>query len=408
MLKRLESEQTWEAPHAPQPALRPLRSDVLAINRVGFFGGVERVILGAAAAAQSHGWNTCLICPPGPLTERAAERGLATLPGDVKSLSAAEVFQSPWATATSLEGARRAAAQIRQAAVATGARILHAHHPASALQAAWAARTLRLPLIWHVHETAPMRASYWLAAELVKSSVRRFLCVSKPSADMILGLGAPADRIRLVHNAVDPEFLEGTREAAPWPGGPHVGLFGVLEPRKGHADLIQACAALNDLYPDLQLWIVGGEGVQRRPGYEDDLRRLADSLGLGERVRFTGARSDVPDLMRRMHVVVSASVEAESLPTVILEACALGVPVLATDVGGTSEIVRHCRTGFIVPPGAPSRLASGLALLLTPTGRTFAQRAKLDVRRRFSQEQFAASLHACYAELAGLGAGARA
>jgi glycosyltransferase involved in cell wall biosynthesis len=376
-------------------------ADVLAVNRVGYFGGVERVILTAASGAAAHGWSTALACPPGDLARVALARRIAVQQVDVCSLSIAQIGRSPAAWARTAGEVRRAGLGILRAASAARVRIIHTHHPAVALQARRAARLRNTPLVWHVHEAGPIPLHYRGLAAIIARSCDMLLCVSDASRSMVRQLGAPEDRIRLVYNAVEPRFFENVRATCARPAeGPNVGLFGVLEPRKGHADLIRACAALAERWPTLHLWIVGGPGAAGHKHYRAHLEELAQQLGIGARVHFTGRREDIPKLMSVMDAVVSASVCSESLPTALIEACALGVPVLGTDVGGTREIIRHGDTGLLAPAGAPAALASHLAVLLSPAGQSLAQRAREDAAMRFSPGRFAADIDACYREIA--------
>jgi glycosyltransferase involved in cell wall biosynthesis len=376
-------------------------ADVLAINRVGFFGGVERVILTAAASAATQGWRTVLACPPGDLARRAWVHQVPVRHVDVCSLTRADIGRSPAAWVRVAGEVQRGSQEILQAVLATGARIIHAHHPVTVLQARSAAKFRGAPLIWHVHETAPIPMHYRALAAMVAQACDLFLCVSEASRAMVRELGAPAGRTRLVYNAVEPRFFRrAPNSGAALAEGPNVGLFGVLEPRKGHADLIRACAMLAGRWPTLHLWIVGGPGSAGHDEYRSQLKQLAQEVGIGDRVHFTGPRDDIPELMAAMDAVVSASIASESLPTVLLEACAMGVPALATNVGGASEIIRHGETGLLAPPGAPTALAANLTMLLSPAGRTMAQRARRDAERRFSTERFAAEISECYRQLA--------
>lgn len=376
-------------------------ADVLVVNRVGFFGGVERVILTAAASAATRGWRTTLACPPGDLARRARAQQMPVRQVDVCSLSRTHIGRSPAAWARTAAEVQRGSVGILQAVLATRARIIHTHHPVTALQARRAAKFRHAPLIWHVHETAPIPMHYRGLTAMVVQACDLFLCVSEASRAMVRELGAPADRTRLVYNAVEPRFFRrGPNSAALLAEGPNVGLFGVLEPRKGHADLIRACAMLAGRWPTLHLWIVGGPGSQGHEGYRSELKMVAREVGMGDRVHFTGAREDIPELMAAMDAVVSASVASESLPTVLLEACAMGVPVLGTNVGGASEIIRHGETGLLAPPRAPAALAANLAMLLSPAGRAMAQRARQDAAKRFSADRFADEISECYRQLA--------
>jgi glycosyltransferase involved in cell wall biosynthesis len=393
---------------ADLPASWDENADVLVVNRVGFFGGVERVILTAATATAALGWRTTLACPPGILADRARSRRIRVQPVEVCSLSRTQLGRSPAAWARTAGQVRRASRAIWRAASAAEARILHVHHPTVALQARHAARRGGARLIWHVHETAPIPLAYRALGALAARSADLVLCVSEASRAMALELGAPESRARVVYNAVEPQFLERVRpHRLALDSEPSIGVFGVLEPRKGHADLIRACAALTGRWPTLSLWIVGGPGAGAFDRYRDELKCLARELGLGDRVHFVGPRDDIPELMAGMDAVVSASVRSESLPTVLIEACALGVPVLGTDVGGAREIIRHGETGFLAPPGEPEALASNLALLLSGAGRSLADRARAEARTRFAPARFAADLDEGYREMAERRAGGR-
>jgi glycosyltransferase involved in cell wall biosynthesis len=385
----------WALRYGAQPA-----ADVVAINRVGFLGGVERVLLNAATALTDRGWTTALVCPPGELAAEARANGMPLYVAELGPMSGGQIGRSAEAWLRLASRMRRGSEAILAAARSARGRIIHVHHPLVAVQARRAARQLKTPIIWHVHETAPMSAAYRTVGSLAARSCDLAICVSKASRDMAGALGVPQARLRLIYNAADPRFFDPVEmDREPWPPGPHIGLFGVLEPRKGHADLIRALAIASAAWPTLQLWLVGGTSFERHADYKAALERLAQGLGVAERVHFTGRRTDVPQLMKRMNAVVSASVCSESLPTTLIEACALGLPTVGTDVGGTSEIIRHCHNGVLVPPGSPADLARGIDLALSPAGRLLGRRAHADARLRFSPARFAADLHDCYREL---------
>jgi glycosyltransferase involved in cell wall biosynthesis len=387
-----------EEAHAPNADGSGLQARVLAVHGVGMVGEAERVLLTAAAAAKPLGWPTLVACPPGDLAAEARRQGLAVRETGLCGLSLLDLRRSAFGAALTLGQLHRSRQEILALAETCGASVLHAHHPVGVLQAACAAQRKGLPLIWHVHETSPMPAAHSLLARRVLDVCSLFICVSKAARAMLDDLGAPRGRVRLVYNAVDPVFLASRPRACAREGGPHVGVFGALEPRKGHADLIRACASLTAVWPGLTLWVVGDESCARATPYRDEMQRLAAEAGLAN-IRFTGPRADVPDLMTRMDVVVSASVAAESLPTALLEACALGRPVLATDVGGAREIVRDGETGRVVPPGAPERLAAALAEILGGQGPALGERARVSARLRFSPQGFARALADAYREL---------
>jgi glycosyltransferase involved in cell wall biosynthesis len=126
-------------------------------------------------------------------------------------------------------------------------------------------------------------------------------------------------------------------------GTPVVGIIGSLIPLKGHRDFLKMAELIARTRGEVRFLVVG-EGPLRH-----ELESMARTRGLGDRVIFTGARRDIPELLSLMDVFVLSS-WSEAHPLTILEAMAAGKPVVATDVGGNPESVVHGETGFTVPP----------------------------------------------------------
>lgn len=142
-----------------------------------------------------------------------------------------------------------------------------------------------------------------------------------------------------------------------------------LSRAKGLEDLLEAISLLAVRHPNLRLVIVG-ESLTTRQGkvvpddeYLTGLRERARQLGLGGRVIFTGYRSDIPSLLSQVTIAVQPSL-SEGLSNTVLESMAAGAPLVATDVGGTSEVVTDGRTGLLVPPQDPPSLARAIGRLL--------------------------------------------
>jgi len=179
------------------------------------------------------------------------------------------------------------------------------------------------------------------------------------------------------------------------PARPVVGTVGRLEARKGHDDFLLALRAMleqaNGRAP--QALIVGDGPLRAR------LERQAADLGLGGLVRFTGAVADVRTPLAAMDVFVLPS-RAEGMSNALLEAMAVGRPVVATAVGGTSEAVDGERTGILVPCGDPAALARATIGLLADPARAaaVAGAAARQVEERFSARQMVARLERLYTE----------
>jgi sugar transferase (PEP-CTERM/EpsH1 system associated) len=192
----------------------------------------------------------------------------------------------------------------------------------------------------------------------------RVACVSESVAEFAAQtIGIPPAKLAVIPNGIPLEdFQPGDRSRARVdPGIPLravvAGTVGRLQPVKGTSYLLEAWSRLASDHPDAILLLVGGGSQQAA------LERMSRRLGISERVRFLGDRADVPDLLRGMDVFVLPSLW-EGMPNAALEAMAVGLPVVATAVGGTPEVVVDGVTGLLVPPGDPDALAQSIARLL--------------------------------------------
>ncbi|MFL5617306.1 MAG: glycosyltransferase [Gemmatimonadaceae bacterium] len=161
--------------------------------------------------------------------------------------------------------------------------------------------------------------------------------------------------------------------------GPIVLTVARLDAQKGLTHLLDAAAAI----PHAS-FAIAGEGPDRAA-----LEERAITLGVSDRVRFLGHRPDVPALLAAADLFVLPSLY-EGLPLAALEAMAAGVPVIATAVGGTDEVVRDGETGTLVPPANPAALAAAIARALAD--RESASRLALSARSLVSREYSVASM----------------
>jgi len=166
----------------------------------------------------------------------------------------------------------------------------------------------------------------------------------------------PPDRLTTIPNGVDLDHFRPVRRdrnVAP----PVIGCTARLHAKSDHATLLRAFARVSVRWPEARLLLLG------RGPEEPRLRALAAALGISARVRFEGEQPDVAPYLSQMDVYVQPSV-AEGMPNSVLEAMAAGLPVVATAVGGTPEVVLDGQTGLLVAPGDPSALADALLSLL--------------------------------------------
>ena len=191
--------------------------------------------------------------------------------------------------------------------------------------------------------------------------VDKVICVSERVADFArTRIGLPADKLVVIANGVDltkfdhPADSESIRQRLGLPLDSFiVCAIGRPRPVKGYGYLIDAFALLAEQDDSLHLLFVG-DGPDRNA-----LKAQVSRLGLTARVTFLGDQKDIPDLLPGVDLLVSSSLW-EGMPIVVLEAMAARVAVVATDVGGTSEIVVHEQTGLLAEPQNPRSLADAI------------------------------------------------
>ena len=171
----------------------------------------------------------------------------------------------------------------------------------------------------------------------------------------------PAGRLSAIPNGVDVQHFQPARRPVRAPGVV-IGCTARLHVKNDHVTCLHAFARLAPRWPDARLLLVG------RGPEEERLRRLADRLGLAARVHFAGEQADVAPCLGEMDLYVQSSV-AEGMSNSILEAMAVGLPVVATAVGGTPDVVVDGQTGVLVPAQDPAALADALAGLLADPGK---------------------------------------
>jgi glycosyltransferase involved in cell wall biosynthesis len=265
-------------------------------------------------------------------------------------------------------------------------------------------RPMRLVTTLHgwVHHTG-RTPLYYAVDRWCLPRYEKVLCVSSDLYDDALACGVPADRCVLLDNGIDADQYRRrkTHEEARAgfgvpPGRLVVGAVGRLSAEKGFDLLVRAVDRLLKGGLDLELWLAGAGDLR------DKLQALADSLGLGDRVRLLGYRTDTVELYQAMDVFALSSLR-EGLPNVLLEAMALGVPVVATRIAGIPRLVHDGENGLLVEPGSEEALAGALGSLLRSQElrRRLADEARRTVESRFSFAARMAKVRRLYDRLLG-------
>ena len=266
-----------------------------------------------------------------------------------------------------------------------------------------AARRFHAPYVQHVREiyAGIGGEAGRLAWPLLRRRLERadaLLCVSAAAAAQFRA------RAAVVHSGfrpIEPRPRAEARSALGLDGaGFVVAVVGRISDWKGQ-DVLARALAEPELAATAATGLVVGDAA---PGQEEHLAALAglrDRLGLGDRLRLLGHRSDVETVYGAADAVAVPSTHPDALPNVAIEAALAGVPVVASAIGGLPEIVADGATGLLVPPGDPGALARALRSLADDPalGRRLAEASSAETRGRFGVRRMVDEVQACYDRL---------
>lgn len=236
------------------------------------------------------------------------------------------------------------------------------------LQSAILARRLGgFRLCWRSQGEITIRSSNRTQEPLVRRLIRgvhRHLDVAVSTTnwdrEILVRYGVAAERVRTIYLGVDESWFR-PKQAADGRDSARVRVImsGRLVPWKGQSIFLRAFASAVSGSAKVEAWIIGDGD----PDYRRALEEEAVRLQIAPRVRFFGHRDDVQDLLRAGDIAIHCS-EREPFGLVLIEAMACGLPLIASDVHGPREIVRHGETGYLVPPGDVAGFARYLRLLI--------------------------------------------
>lgn len=357
-----------------------------------FFGGPERQMLGLARALPPDCQTSFLsFAEGGRCQEFVKHVRWNGFPGDALRRDTPNLPAATWELAARLREARADVVLCHgYKANLIGRLAAHALDvPAVAVSRGWTGESYKVKL-------------YEAADRMHLRYMDRVVCVSAGQARKVRFAGVPPTRSVVIRNAArlgdllghSPDRREQLQRFFSDPGERIVLGAGRLSPEKGVQVLIAAAKRVIEADPAAR-FAVFGEGTMRPA-----LQRQIDEADLNGLFVLPGFRGDLDQLMPCADLFVLPSF-TEGLPNVVLEAGAAGVPVVATAVGGTPEVVAHGTTGFLVPPGDPVGLAERLAQLLADADgrRRMGDAARDHVRRHFTFEAQAAAYLKLFEEM---------
>lgn len=328
----------------------------------------------------------------GHLDRRAFSPALAWGPGDALDAEARELADvSRFEIEALVRPVRpvtdfRAVAALRRAIHDFRPAIVHTHSSKAGILGRLAARLERVPAVVHsVHGWGFAPTQPWPVQRLFRTAERlaarwtdHFVTVSKSNLDLGVRLGiVDPRRASVIRSGIALAPLRSERDPAPIraalglpAGAPLIAQIGNFKPQKDPLTFVRVASMVAEHCPHARFVMVGDGPL--RPAAEE----LAARLGVGEEMRFPGWWEDVPGLLATTRVSVLTS-RHEGLPRAIVESLAAGVPVVATAVDGTPEVVRQGENGFLEKPGDCDGLAARIVDLIRDDAlhKDFARRA---------------------------------
>jgi glycosyltransferase involved in cell wall biosynthesis len=374
-----------------RPARPPLVLDPDAISSVAHVTtadvSLRYLLLNQLLALREGGYEVTGISSAGPDVPALLERGIGH-----EAVAMTRRF-TPLADLRSLLALYRLMRRRRFA-------IVHAHNPKPGLLAQLAARLAGVPVVvntvhgFYFHDgMRPWARRFYVLLEKIASRCSDvILSQNEEDAETAVRLGiARPEKVRWLGNGIDLERFDPARLTRDVRGrtraalgiaadAPVVGFVGRLVAEKGVRDLLAAAALLKDRVPGLRVLLVGGTDSEK----PDHLTpAVASEMGLEEICLFAGVRQDMPELYGTMDVFVLPS-SREGFPRAPMEASAMKVPCVVTDVRGCRQVVVHGANGFLVPLGDVTTLAERIFAVLTDP--VLARRMGAEGRRRALQE----------------------
>lgn len=342
---------------------------IALVNSLKVCGGGEQWVVRQARAWQERGHETLVICAPrSGLQQLATDHGLPTARVPMR-------HDLSWPAVMGLGGAL---SRFRPSAViCCNERAFRLTAPATLLAG-------RPPLVYRNGLTATFKNK--ALNRILFRLARHLVVVSSALREEMAAYGwIEPHRLSVIHNGVDTarfrpdaEVRERVRSAAGVTSDRVVAaVIARVTEDKGQLETVQALRRVSAVHPEAELWIVGEGSLTPR------VRERAAELGVADRVRFLGFRSDIPDVLQGVDLVIQAS-HREGMGNSLLEAMSAGKPILASNVGGNPDVVVPGETGELVPPRDADALAQAwLALLDQP-----AHRRQYGMNARVRAERF--------------------
>jgi len=332
--------------------MKPIR--VAFLNDSARIAGAEKSL--ALLVQNLPDWvNPLVVCPPGEYADFLAASG-------VRNVKTARV--SHYNRANGYLRYMVSLVKLARILLNFGVQIIHCNSYRAGHWGIPLAYLLGLQTVCHVRDSHYTRFS----TLLMKRAGNRvhFIAISNAVKEALVKVGVAPEKVSVIYNGTDVRSfrpgLQPARFLRESPVSLNLGIFGRIEERKRHIDAIEALPLIRK-HADSHLYIVGDAWKESGQAVEKWLQERIVQLGLGRHVSFTGYRTDVPEIMAGVDIVLVPSVD-EPMGRVILEAMASEKPVIGTLSGGIPEVIENGTSGLLVEPKAPAVLADAVLRLV--------------------------------------------
>lgn len=361
---------------------------ILFLDQTGKLAGAERVLLDIAASYKKN----CLVAlfEDGPFRDALQDidipvRVLADSPIKVRRES--NLLQS-------LKGTFKLLPLIQQTvSLSKQYDLICVNTPKALVVGSIASYFSRRPMVYHLHDILTPEhfstSNRQLMVALANRFATRIIAVSEAARNAFIQAGGRPEIVQVIYNGFEFEKFQGhtatgqlLRKELNMEEKFVVGHFSRLSPWKGQHVLIEALLHC----PEHIHALIVGDALFGEDDYVQQLHQQVEQSGLSSRVQFLGFRTDVPQLMAACDVVAHTSTSPEPCARVLIEAMLSGKPLVASEDGGTLEIIKDRSTGWFVPPGDAEALAKViLSLSEQPEVMSkVSQSARKDARTRFT------------------------
>lgn len=349
------------------------RHSILYLNHAAYIGGAEVALLNLLTYLDRKTYSPIAFVPEGELAAAIRKLDIRCVP--IPSLAGLNRYNLPRFV--------YGLARLMKSAIREQPALIHANTNFASEYAGLLAKWLKIPTIGHIRDIEPLGR---MGQYTIRQNTR-LIAISDAVTRYLIEEHIPETQIVRIYDGVDLRQYVPISQPPP-PERFIIGIIGQIGTRKGHVYLLEAVKRLLPHHPNLHVWIIGKEPQHSAEQYAEQLQHIVEHTGMRQQVEFLGFRTDIPAILAQIDVLALPSLQ-EPFGKIVIEAMAMGKPVVASRVGGVPEIVEDGVTGILIPPADAAALASALRKLIAnrDTRETMGREGRQRVEKLFSLEE---------------------